>query len=130
MGLCSGPSAESDTLSLPKLRRTVAVTGAFGMHSENLTVISSTSSSVWRISLSVARSVFSASRSASLTAPSRRRSTSKVCAMGYSIVRMPEKPVISKTSMTPSFTPVSFMLPCLLMVFCVESSTRSPAEEM
>ena len=48
----------------------------------------------------------------------------------YSMVRMSAKPVISKTSITASCTPVKSILPCLFMTFWAESSTRRPAEEM
>ena len=39
------------------------------------------------------------------------------------------KPVISKTSMIASLTPVRIISPCLFMVFWADSRTRSPAEE-
>ena len=45
-------------------------------------------------------------------------------------VRMSEKPVTSKTSITISLTFTTRMPPLLLMVLWAESSTRSPAEEM
>ena len=46
------------------------------------------------------------------------------------MVRKSTKPVISKTSITISFTLHTLMEPCLFMVLCAVSSTRSPADEM
>ena len=50
--------------------------------------------------------------------------------LSYSMVRMSVNPVTSKTSITSSLTWTTFMLPCLLIIFWADSSTRRPAEEM
>ena len=48
----------------------------------------------------------------------------------HSMVKMSEKPVTSKISMMVWLTWTTFICPCLFMIFCPESRTRSPAEEM
>lgn len=48
----------------------------------------------------------------------------------YSMFRMSAKPVTSKISMIISLAWITFMVPCLFMVFWADRSTRKPAEEM
>ena len=46
-----------------------------------------------------------------------------------SYVRISSKPVTSKTSFTAALTFSSFISPCVIIFFCKERSTRSPADE-
>ena len=46
------------------------------------------------------------------------------------MVRMSEKPVISKTSIMSSQTFLITMVPFVFMTFCAERRTRRPAEEI
>ncbi len=47
-----------------------------------------------------------------------------------SIVRISEKPVISKISITSSQTCSTFISPCFAMIFCNFRKTRRPADEV
>ena len=48
----------------------------------------------------------------------------------YSMLRISTNPVTSNISITVSLAPVTVILPCLFIVFCAVSSTRSPADEI
>lgn len=48
----------------------------------------------------------------------------------YSTVKISINPVTSKISMTVSFALITFILPCLFIIFCIARRTLNPADEI